>query len=141
MLSLRRFYTRRNVSGMSRRHYFFCSSTCVKVLRSDTFLECRFRWKVKIISAFSLPKNVAFFLSQSSLSIDETLAECKTLFLSIIILFHQMQPYHFIIKLKNVSLIFQLTSLINFWLWALLKYSILHLVNYVATTSLRNRLA
>ena len=40
---LRRFYTRRNVSGMSRRHRFFCSCTCVKVLFTDTFLKCRFR--------------------------------------------------------------------------------------------------
>ena len=40
---LRRFYTRRNVSEMSRRHRFFCSFTCVKVLFTDTFLKCRFR--------------------------------------------------------------------------------------------------
>ena len=34
---------------MSRRNRFFCSCTCVKVLFTDTFLKCRFRWKVEII--------------------------------------------------------------------------------------------
>ena len=34
---------------MSRWHLFFCSCTCVKVLFTDTFLKCRFRWKVEII--------------------------------------------------------------------------------------------
>ena len=65
----RRFYTRRNASGMSRRHCFFCSCTCVKVLFTDTFLKCRFRWKVKIISTFSLRTNAVFFLNQSFLCI------------------------------------------------------------------------
>ena len=66
---LRRFYTRRNVSGMSRRHRFFCSCTCVKVLFTETFLKCRFRWKVEIILTFTLRTNVAFFLSQLFLCI------------------------------------------------------------------------
>ena len=68
--SLRQFYIRRNVSGMSRRHHFFCSCTCVKILFTDTFLKCRFWWKVEIISTFPLQTNVAFFLSKSFLSID-----------------------------------------------------------------------
>ena len=50
---------------MSRRHRFFCSFTCVKVYWH--FPECRFRWKVEIISTFSLRKIVAFFLNQSFL--------------------------------------------------------------------------
>ena len=37
---LRRFHTRRNVSGLSRRHRFFSFCTCVKVLFTDTFLKC-----------------------------------------------------------------------------------------------------
>ena len=62
---LRWFYTRRNISGMSRRHRFFCSCTCVKVFFTKTFLKCRFRLKVEIISTFRLRTNVAFFLNQS----------------------------------------------------------------------------
>ena len=69
ILTLRRFYTRRNVSGMSRRHCFFCSSTCVKVLLTNAFLKCRFRLKVEIISTFPPRTNVAFFLNQSFLCI------------------------------------------------------------------------
>ena len=37
--------------------------------RSDTFLICRFRWKVEIISTFPLRTNVAFFLNESFLCI------------------------------------------------------------------------
>ena len=37
ILTYRCFYTRRNVSGMSRWHRFFCSCTCIKVLFTDTF--------------------------------------------------------------------------------------------------------
>ena len=44
---------------------FFCSCTCVKVLLTDIFLKCRFRWKVEIISTFPLWTNVAFFLNQA----------------------------------------------------------------------------
>ena len=54
---------------MSWQHRFFCSCTCAKVLFIDTFLICRFRWKVEIISTFSLRKIVAFFLNQSFLCI------------------------------------------------------------------------
>ena len=57
---LRRFYIRRNVSGMSGRHCFFCSCTSVKVLFTTTFLKCR---------TFPLRKNVVFFLNQSFLCI------------------------------------------------------------------------
>ena len=57
---LRWFYTRRNVSGMSRRHRFFCSCACVNVLFTDTFPKCRCRWKTEIISTFPLRTNVAF---------------------------------------------------------------------------------
>ena len=57
------------VSGMSRQHSFFCSCTCVKVLFTDTFLKCRFRCKVEIISTFPLRANVTFFLNQSFLCI------------------------------------------------------------------------
>ena len=53
--------TRRNVSGMSRRHRFF--------LFTDIFLKCRFHSKVEIISTFSLRTNVAFFLNQLFLCI------------------------------------------------------------------------
>ena len=52
---------------MSLRHAFSC--TCVEVLFTDTFLKCRFRWKVEIISTFSLQTNVSFFLNQSFLCI------------------------------------------------------------------------
>ena len=48
---------------------FFYSCTCVKVLFTDTFLKCRFRSKVEIISTFPLRTNVAFFLNQSFLCI------------------------------------------------------------------------
>ena len=48
---------------------FFCSCTWVKVLFTDTFLKCRFRWKVEIISTFRLWTNVAFFLNQSFWSV------------------------------------------------------------------------
>ena len=66
---LRWFYIIRNTSGISRRHRFFLSCTCVKVLFTNTFLKCRFRWKVEIISTFPLRTNVAFFLNQLLLSI------------------------------------------------------------------------
>ena len=48
---------------------FFCSYTCVNVLFTNTFLKCRFRLKVEIISTFLLRTKVAFFLNQSFLSI------------------------------------------------------------------------
>ena len=71
--ALRRFYTRRNVSGMSQWHrfffFFFGFCTCVAVLSTDTFLKFRFWWKVQIISTFLLRTNVAFYLSKSFLSI------------------------------------------------------------------------
>ena len=35
-----------------------------KGLFTNTFLKCRFRWKVEIISTFPLRTNVAFFLNQ-----------------------------------------------------------------------------
>ena len=63
---LRRFYTRRNVSGILRRHR---SCTCVKVLFTNTLPKCRFRWKVRIISTFPLRTEIAFFLIQLFLSI------------------------------------------------------------------------
>ena len=66
---LRRFYTRRNVSRMSRRHRFFCSCKYLNVLFTDTFLKCQFRWKVEMISTFPLWTNVTFFLNQSFLCI------------------------------------------------------------------------
>ena len=62
---LRWYYTRRNLSGMSRRHRFFCCCTCVKVLFTNAFLKCRFRLKVETISTFPLRTNAAFFLNQS----------------------------------------------------------------------------
>ena len=71
--ALRRFYTRRNISGMSQWHrfffFFFGFCTCVAVLSTDTFLKFRFWWKVQIISTFLLRTNVAFYLSKSFLSI------------------------------------------------------------------------
>ena len=67
--ALRRFYTRRNVSGMWLRYRFFCSCTCVKVFFTNTLLKCRFRWKVGIISTLPLRANVTFFLIQSFFSI------------------------------------------------------------------------
>ena len=66
---LRWLYTRRIVNEMLQQHSFFCSCTCVKVLFTDTFLKCRFCWKVEMISAFPLRTNVAFFLNQSILFI------------------------------------------------------------------------
>ena len=44
---------------------FFSSCTCAKVVFTSTFLKCRFRLKVEIISRFLLRTNVAFFLNQS----------------------------------------------------------------------------
>ena len=66
-LLLRRFYTRRNVSGMSRRHRFFLFLHMRKSFVYSTFLKCRFRWKVGIISTFPLRTHVAFCFNQSFL--------------------------------------------------------------------------
>ena len=62
-------YTRRDVKEMSWWHRFFCSCTYVKVSFTDTFLKCRFSWKVEIFPTFPLLTNVAFFLNKSFLSI------------------------------------------------------------------------
>ena len=137
---LRWFYTRRNVTGMSWRHCFFCSSTCVKVLCRD-FPGMSIPLKSKNHFNFFASKKCRFLFRPILSEYWQDLGRVQSIFLSITILFHQMQPYHFIYKLKNVPLTFQLTFLINFWLCALLKYSILHLVSYVATMSFRNRLA
>ena len=65
LVSLRWFYSRRKVSDIA----FFCSCTCVKVLFTDTFVKCQFRWNIEIISIFPLRTNVAFFLNQLLLCI------------------------------------------------------------------------
>ena len=82
---------------MSRWHRVFCSCTCVKVLLTDTFLKCRFRWKVEIISTFPLRTNVVFFLNQSFLSIHVN--KLSHIITSLI----QSPQYHLKVKLLFVN--------------------------------------
>ena len=60
---LRRFYTRRNVSGMSRRHRFFLLLHMRKTF--VYFLEMSIPPKSRNHFNFSTPNKVAFFLNQS----------------------------------------------------------------------------
>ena len=74
---------------------------------------------------FASPQNT-IANSSGELGLDETLTECKVSFIKQNHFIRSNAAISFIYELKNVSLTFQLTFLLNF---ALFKYSILHLVN------------
>ena len=65
LTTLRQFYTRRNISGMSGRNRFLLLLHMRKTFVYGHFPEMSILLKVEIISPFPLRKNVAFFLNKS----------------------------------------------------------------------------
>ena len=69
--------------------------------------------KPQTLLGFVSPQNT-IANSSGEFGLDETSTECKvSVLLNVTILINQMQPYFYIYKLKNVSLTFQLTFLLN----------------------------